>query len=113
MKEISEKQEKVLRHLAEIYGDDSNCTYFKYTAKGTGLTVREVRLACRALKRKGYASFERGLFDDEGKVAGSGYCATREGAMLVNACNKCAKNPADGTDGTCSPCYEKSNPNTN
>ena len=55
----------------------------------TDLTLKEVRRSCRSLKKKGLAEFYRGLFDEDGKAAGSGYCATRKGASLICPCDIC------------------------
>jgi DNA-binding IclR family transcriptional regulator len=44
----------------------------------TGLTRPVVRRACRSLARKGFASFHRGCWTEDGRPAGSGYAAARE-----------------------------------
>jgi len=46
---------------------------------GLELDVKQIRRACRSLKRKGLADFCSGLWDDDGRPAGSGYGATRAG----------------------------------
>ena len=79
---INENEKKVLSHLLTIYGDEGNCTYFKFIAQATGLEIKQVRRACRSLAKKKLAEYQRGLFDDEGFAAGSGYCATEEGRKL-------------------------------
>jgi len=38
-----------------------------------------VRAALRQLRNKGYATYERGLFTEDGEVAGSGYTCTDAG----------------------------------
>ena len=68
--------------MLTIYGDEANCTYFRFITKETGLTLKEVRRACHSLAKKGLAEYVRGLFDDEGFTAGSGYCATEKGREL-------------------------------
>lgn len=81
---ISEKQRKCLEHLVTISDDDDhNYTFFRVIAKHTGLSQREVRIAVRALKRKGLADYSQ-LFDDDGMIAGSGYGATTAGVQLIN-----------------------------
>lgn len=52
---------------------------FKTLQGETGLDRKEVRRHCRALKRQGLAEFQAGLWDDEGRPAGSGYAATKLG----------------------------------
>lgn len=89
---ISEKEKAVLTVLAEEWGDEQNCLFFRGIVSRLERTplkldLRQVRLACRSLARKGLASYERGLFDDDGMVAGSGYCATRLGADLIEVLN--------------------------
>ena len=59
------------------------CYGFAYLENVTGLSRSEVCRACRSLARKGLAEYHRGLFNDEGDVAGSGYCASRAGERLV------------------------------
>lgn len=88
---ITENERKVLSVLAEEWNSDMNCYYFRgiVSKLKDELDLRKVRLACRSLARKGLASFERGLFNDDGQVAGSGYCATRAGAALINPCDVC------------------------
>ena len=79
---INEKEKKVLIHLLTLYGEDANCTYFRFIVEGTGLTLKEVKRTCHSLAKKGLAEYVRGLMDDEGFVAGSGYCATEAGRKL-------------------------------
>jgi len=63
----------------------------------------------RALARKGLAVYERGLFDEDGMVAGSGYRASFEGTLLVRGCENKATcgNLADMVTGECQQCWEK------
>ncbi len=81
---ISEREEKCLEVLAGIYGNDADCMYMKYIAKELGLEYRQVKRAVRSLARKGLAEYVRGLFDDDGMVAGSGYRATEKGWNLID-----------------------------
>lgn len=88
MIKLNENEEKVLRHLTELYSDswgEDAYTYFRYIVEGTKLELKVVRRACRSLARKKLAEFMRGLMDDEGQVAGSGYGATQEGRDWVDA----------------------------
>lgn len=104
---MSENQRKVLEVLAGYYSSESNCLYMRYIAKETGLEQRVVRIAVRALARKGFAEYVRGLISDDGMLAGSGYCATRAGALLVNACKACKLELSDMDTGECQSCFEK------
>lgn len=80
---ISENQRRCLLVMAEIYGHESDCYYMRHIAKQTGMEQRLVRIAVRALARKGLAEYVRGLFNEEGSVAGSGYRATTAGWELA------------------------------
>ena len=79
---ISEREKKCLTHLLTLYNSDQDCTYFRYVAKDTGLEEKQVKRAVRSLARKGLAEYVRGLFDEDGFVAGSGYRATELGRKL-------------------------------
>ena len=77
--QISERETKVLEVLADYFDAEGNCLYFKTIGKLSGIEPDLVRRVTRSLARKGLAEYVRGLFDDEGMVAGSGYCCTRLG----------------------------------
>lgn len=77
MAKINENEEKVLESLAEL--DEGYAKYFRAIVKETGLELKIVRRSCRSLKRKGLAEFMRGLFNEDGETAGSGYGCTPEG----------------------------------
>jgi hypothetical protein len=61
--------------------------YYSFAAISykTCLDRKAVREACRSLTDKGLATYGSGLWDDEGKTAGSGYAITRKGWELVSA----------------------------
>ena len=91
---INDKERKVLEFL--VNGSDpcegveeGMCFFFKGISKHTKLHIPAVRRACRSLLRKGLTEFHRGLMDDEGKEAGSGYCATYMGQALISHCDLC------------------------
>lgn len=104
---ISERERQCLRVLADEYSSECNCLYMRYIAQETKLDLVQVRRSVRSLARKGYAEYHRGLFNDDGQVAGSGYAASFEGAMLLNACIDCKKKIADMTTGQCQECWKK------
>ena len=85
---ISEREAKVLEVLAGHYSSEGNCLYFKTIATMSGVEPDLVRRVTRSLARKGLAELVRGLFDDEGMVAGSGYCCTRAGKELSDQLTK-------------------------
>ena len=79
---LNEKHRRVLVALARHHDNDANYLNFRYLTTLTDLDRREVRLACRALARKGLAQYERGLWSDDAP-GGAGYCSTPAGFALV------------------------------
>lgn len=79
---------KVLTKLAEATPGGELCVSFSYLQE-EGLDYKAVRKACRSLKKKGLAEFHRGLMDDDGMAAGSGYCVTRAGEAFISPCDVC------------------------
>jgi hypothetical protein len=61
------------------------CVRFWTVEQSTGRPRREVRLAIRALARKGLAEYHRGLMTEDGDLAGSGYCITPAGREWLEA----------------------------
>jgi hypothetical protein len=106
---INENEQKVLEYLASDY-EEGRAYYFSSIEEETKLDKKVVRCACRPLARKGLAELVRGLFDDDGKVAGSGYSATLQGAQSVNHCDLCNELPCYEYDGKkeCDAHYRKS-----
>ena len=109
MTKVNENEQKVLEYLASEY-EEGMAYYFTSIEEGTKLDRKTVRRSCRSLTRKGLAQFVRGLFDDDGKVAGSGYSVTLQGAKLVNHCDLCDELPTYDYDGKkeCQAHYGKS-----
>lgn len=113
MKEtLSENQRKVLEVMAQGYSEcfDGSAYYtFKDISQITKLPVDKVRIYVRALRRKGFVEYTRGLMSlvDESKVCGSGHCATLKGALIFNACKICKTSVSDMIDGRCSRCWEE------
>ena len=56
-------------------------TWAKTLTRHCGYTLPWVKVALSDLREQGMASFARGLMDDDGDVAGSGYCITEKGAI--------------------------------
>jgi len=84
---VSERERKVLEQLFD-WGqehEEGSCTYTRVIATHTKLSFKDARGGVRALVRKGLAEFHRGLFDDDGMVAGSGYCISSAGTKLIAA----------------------------
>ncbi len=90
MKDITENERKVLEVLLEdsdIWGE--KCLYLSWIEEEAKLDRKSVQAACKTLRAKGFAEYHRGLMDDDGKVAGSGYCLTRAGRALISPCDDC------------------------
>lgn len=82
---FNEKERKCLKSLADV-PEIGWCKFFSMVAEDTGLTKKEVRRAVRALSKKGFAEYIRGLLDESGDPGyfGSGYCATQAGVTALN-----------------------------
>lgn len=75
-------QRTVLGAFADNAADDYEGPWaysFREIMEWTGFSRAQVSRACKALRRYGFLSFERGLFNEDGQVAGSGYAITRAG----------------------------------
>lgn len=106
---VTDKEKSVLTALVEDYDtsgwDETGFWSFDPLAKKTGLERRIVRLACRSLARKGLAKFMRGLVNMDGEMAGAGYGATKEGALLIMPCVECGFELKSFNDGKCDKCW--------
>jgi hypothetical protein len=80
---MTDIERKVLAFLAADLADDFGYYRFSSISAETRLNRKQVRRACRALKRKGFAEYGRGLWTEDGEPAGSGYRATKSGADQV------------------------------
>jgi hypothetical protein len=81
---LSERETKALAALCEVEGDFAFMS-FASIARRSGLHSGDVRRTVRALARKGMAQFGKGLWCDDGRPAGSGYCATESGRLRIGA----------------------------
>jgi hypothetical protein len=54
-----------------------------YIAKSAGLDRETARFVCRRLRDKGLAIYARGLFTEDGEVAGAGYALSPAGRELL------------------------------
>jgi hypothetical protein len=80
---LNENENKVLAFLADQFSCDAVYWGFDGIAQHIKLDRKQIRRACRSLKKKGLAEYMCGLFNDDGEVAGSGYGATKTGAELI------------------------------
>jgi len=61
------------------------CLNFRGVAARCDVEPDNIRRVVRSLARKGLLSFERGLFNDDGELAGSGYGLTAAGEERLAA----------------------------
>ena len=81
---LSDRERACLLTINDLaHGEAGYGIYFIAIAKETGLSLHQVRRSVRALSRKGLAELNRGLFTDDGMIAGSGYGVTPAGRSWV------------------------------
>lgn len=78
-----QNENKVLSVFRLFWNKDENCRSFSDIAGYAEISVKEVRLACRSLRKKGLVEFYNGLLTSDGEVAGSGYCINKAGVEYV------------------------------
>lgn len=73
--------------LAELYHltrpNGEMCVGFNPIVKRLEMQRSDVRRIVRHLARKGLAEYWRGLWSDDGQVAGAGYCVTEAGQSAL------------------------------
>lgn len=86
---LTPKHKAALAALASVYRDDQDFSYlgFKGIARrareeGHVLPEADVRRTVRHLARRGWAVFGKGLWTEDGEVAGSGYAITPAGMAV-------------------------------
>jgi hypothetical protein len=81
---LNTNETKVLRTLVEVWREDAGFCAFAYLGEETKLERKDVRRACRSLRRKGLTEFGAGLWSEDGEMRGAGYAATRAGREWVD-----------------------------
>jgi hypothetical protein len=85
-KNLGRSERRILAALNQgyesFYGEPAYYN-FRHLMQATNLSHRQVVRAVRALKGRNLAVFGRGLFNDEGEVAGAGYAITDHGHTLI------------------------------
>lgn len=79
---VSEREMMALNALAGI--DEDHYLNFKSIASRSRLDPKYVRRSVRALARKGLAEYGKGLWSEDGEVAGAGYRATAVGRQVAS-----------------------------
>jgi RIO-like serine/threonine protein kinase len=86
---LTAPESKVLRALVAAYDHDGfGYLNFKLIARRARMARKEIRRACRSLARKGLAEYGRGLWTEDGEVAGSGYCCKPAGRAHLASSGK-------------------------
>lgn len=75
----------VLASLAERTRSEGWCVPFSPIISDTGLPRTTVRRIIRLFARKGWAEFHKGLWTEDGDLAGAGYCITETGRTIAQA----------------------------
>lgn len=78
---MSPNEKQALAALASAYVESDGFCYLSFAgiASRSGLDPKLVRRTVRSLARKGFAQYCRGLWTEDGEVAGSGYACTQAG----------------------------------
>lgn len=85
MTTISERELRVLKILSDHEG---YACYSLPIARKLRLKKSQVLRSMRSLSKKGLAEYLRGLFDEDGFTAGSGYACTPQGFFFLEERNK-------------------------
>lgn len=89
---LSDNELKVLNVFNEQTDNwGESCLYVRHIIDTTKLEEKEVRKICKRLRELKLIEYMRGLMDEEGQVAGSGYCITYDGQKLIFPCQKCGE----------------------
>lgn len=85
VRSLSSEQKVVLKALAEVFSPYEGFTYrgFKSLSERTMIRKARVRVVTRQLARKGLAEYAKGLFNEDGQVAGAGYSVTALGNVVA------------------------------
>lgn len=82
---LTQDQQVVLKELAHGFCEHDGFNYRGFTvlAKRTMMRRARVRVVTRQLTRKGLAEYAKGLFTEDGQVAGAGYSVTALGNIVA------------------------------
>ena len=68
----------ILAYMGDWYAYGLSCFTNEWINKDMAGAI------CRDLRNRGYVTFERGLFNEDGEVAGSGYAITKAGKKYLD-----------------------------
>ena len=80
---INDDERKVLAVLADARADSGTLLQELCRHCVVWIGPQAHPQLARSLSRKGLAEYGRGLWNDDGEVAGSGYCCTKQGAAFL------------------------------
>jgi hypothetical protein len=80
---VNQAEGKALAAMADYYEEQYAC--FATIASDANLDPKCIRRTVRSLARKGLAEYAKGLWNDDGEPAGSGYRATKLGREVAAA----------------------------
>ena len=72
---MSDNEKRVLDFLRDQYNADAPYCCFDFIKQHTTLDRKVIRRACRSLARRGLAVYGKGLWTEDGEMAGAGYRA--------------------------------------
>lgn len=88
--QLTDLERRVLDAFGEHTQKDGElCIGFKALSKHTNLDTKTLTTVCRKLRALELVEFYRGLFTEDGEVAGSGYCISPKGAAFLSPCDDC------------------------
>jgi hypothetical protein len=82
---LSEDEFRCLEAFPQITYPEPGCVSFKWFSSYFDWDRSKVRRVVRSLAAGGFAEYHRGLFTEDGDVAGSGYCITDAGRAALQA----------------------------
>lgn len=81
---MKDNHKAVLAALALKTDPLEQYAYFRTIGEAAEIAdLKEVRRIVRHLARRGYAHYRKGLWTEDGDVAGAGYCITMEGLQAL------------------------------
>lgn len=78
--QFTDDHRKVLESLNK---DPDLAYYYRHVEKDTGFDRAKCEGLMKELRKKGYAQYVTGLFDDDGQTAGSGFAITPSGVKAL------------------------------
>lgn len=98
--DITELQLSIIKSIYNyIDYEEGLCFNYRGLENLTNLDRKVLKPMLLDLRNKGYVVFEKGLVNDEGEFAGSGYGLTKKGEATAHPCDICGKYAVYGYKG--------------